>query len=66
MGKVEPEGVVAGEAVGAAAAEDEVGGGEVLGDGGGPAEEDVGDDAKFGFLGEGVSEEGFEGGDEGG
>lgn len=39
-----PEGVVAGEAEAGGAAEDDVEDAEFLGDGGGPAEEDVGDD----------------------
>lgn len=47
MREVEPERVVASQAVTAATAEDDVEDGEFLGDGGGPAEEDVGDDAEF-------------------
>jgi len=47
VGEVEPEGAVTGEAVAAAGAEDDVEGSNFFGDGGGPAEEDVGDDKEF-------------------
>jgi len=68
VGEVKPEGVVTGEAVAAAGAEDDVEGAELFGDGGGPAEEEVGDDEEFaGFvLYEDVAEEVCEGGFEGG
>ena len=60
MGEVEPEGIVAGEAI---ATEDDVEDAEFLGNSGSPAEEDVRDDKKFMFmvLDEDVWDEGFEG-----
>lgn len=62
MGEVEPEGIVAGEAI---ATEDDVEDAEFLGNSGSPAEEDVRDDKKFMFMvldeDEDVWDEGFEG-----
>lgn len=46
MRKIKPERAITGEAEAAAAAEDGVEDSELFGDGGRPAEEDVGDDAE--------------------